>query len=119
MEDEEKASDAKVLNALKFKKKKNYARTFFTEHKKNWDYLPAMVDCYFLAEKGDRKNLEIKRMVDIFSLVGSKRNLDEAVINKHYYRFKNIISELVLNNKEFYTHLISHVKESYPSCIRS
>ena len=34
-------------------------------------------------------------MADIFSLVAEKTDLDEAVINKHYYRYKTIVDDMM------------------------
>ena len=66
-----------------------------TELKQVLKYLPATIDSYMLAKIGDRKKPELKRMDDIFSTVAGKLGLDEAVINKHYYRYKNIVPELL------------------------
>ena len=107
-----------LFKALKFKKTKG-ARSFATELKQVLKYLPATIDCYMLAKIGDRKKPELKRMADIFSTVSDALGLDEAVINKHYYRYKNTALEL-LKERGFTRSLALHtLRKRYPSIVRS
>ena len=107
-----------LLKALKFAKPSG-ERSFATEMKQVLKYLPATIDCYMLAKIGDRKNPELKRMADIFSTVSDALGLDEAVINKHYYRYKNIVPELLKIGSITRPLAIQILRKRYPSIVRS
>ena len=89
----EKLTKDKLFKSLKFHKNSG-ERAFTTEFKEVKKYFPAVRDCYILNKLGDRKKPELKSMADIFSLVAERTNLDEAVINKHFYRYQKIIKDL-------------------------
>ena len=111
-------SEIGLLKALKFKKTKG-ERSFAAEMKQVLKYLPATIDCYMLAKIGDRKNPELKRMADIFSTVSDALGLDEAVINKHYYRYKNIVPELLKIDSITRPLAFHTLRKRYPSIVRS
>ena len=108
-----------LFKALKFTKTTKGERTFMTELKQVLKYLPATIDSYMLAKIGDRKKPELKRMADIFSTVAGKLGLDEAVINKHYYRYKNIVPELLRINTVSRPLAFRTLRKRYPSMVRS
>ena len=72
-----------------------------------------------LSKIGDRKKPELKSMADIFSTVAGKLGLDEAVINKHYYRYKNIVPELLRINTASRHLAFRTLRKRYPSMVRS
>ena len=129
-----KLADKDLFNALKFSKNDG-ERSFATQYKEVAKYFDAVRDCYILSERGDRSKPELKRMDDIFSLVGEKTGLGEEVINKRYYRHKQIISDMTnslikgdieiedkvieVESNVYESIIIDAVKSRYPSMVRS
>jgi hypothetical protein len=83
-----------LFKSLKFNRNSGEL-SFAGQYKQIAKYFYAVRDCYILSERGDRNKEELKRMADIFSLVAEKTELDEAVINKHYYRYRSIIGDMM------------------------
>ena len=129
-----KLADKDLFNALKFNKNDG-ERSFATQYKEVAKYFYAVRDCYILSERGDRSKPELKRMDDIFSLVAEKTGLGEKAINKHYYRYKQIISDMMnsiikgdieiedklieIESNVYESIIVDAVKSRYPSLLRS
>ena len=107
-----------LSKALKFKKTKG-ERSFATELKQVLKYLPATIDCYMLAKIGDRKKPELKRLADIFSTVADKLGLEDETVHKYYYRYKNIVPELLKIGSITRPLAIQILRKRYPSIVRS
>tara|TARA_B100002003_G_scaffold109069_1_gene101030 strand:- start:1049 stop:1603 length:555 start_codon:yes stop_codon:yes gene_type:complete len=107
-----------LLKALKFAKPSG-ERSFATEMKQVLKYLPATVECYMLSKTGDRKNPALKRMVDIFSTVAEKNNLNDEIVHKYYYKYRSIVPSLLKPNTMTRALAPKNLRKRYPSMVRS